>query len=328
LPANDAGECLAQGIGQELIDSAIENARPALKAGLVKAGVFSTRIEQLIDNPDLLRGRVTGSRGIDRCLGGWRPGLTVLTGDTGCGKTTLAVWFAYEQALRGIPVLITCFEQSPVGVTQKLLRLKLGRDFTTVTREERAQAFTELSDLPIHIVDHHGGMKASEVIDIVRYARRRMGVRWALLDHLGFMIDPKCQDERREIGEIVRNLSTVGVGDEMTICLICHPNRGHVAEQQRVTIKNLKGSSAIEQDCHVGLVVAKVKPSKKDPYPRSRVYFDKVRSEFGEAGSSTILAFDPGSCMYGDSWEETPAGAEGRKASLMVDGNESGSAGV
>ena len=212
----------------------------------------------------------------------------------------------------GTPIMLTSFEQSPIGTVQKLLRHQLGGDFTKYTPDERRAAIIELDTLPIRILDHYGNADLDSVIESVRYSARRHGTKIAMIDHLHFLIKP-AGDERHEIETAVRKLATLAIQDKITVFLICHPNNMAAAQQRRVKITDLKGASAIRQDAHVAVVVERGMPSPKRGYPHTVVYFDKVRSEFGQAGSKCVMAFDPLSCVYADRWEDTPAGRAGVK---------------
>ena len=81
-------------------------------------------------------------------------------------------------------------------------------------------------------------------------------------------------------------------------------------------ITDLKGASAIRQDAHVGIVVQRLPIKSEDSKPSTVVYLDKVRSEFGKAGSHCVMAFDPLACIYADSWNLTPAGK--RNARVVI----------
>ena len=313
LPRNALGACLSAGLQAEEIDRAIDRSDPMLSIRFRKPGSWSGEVESLIRQPELLRGRSTTSKKLDDILGGIRPGLWVITGDTGHGKTSFATWLLLEQARSGVPVMLTSFEQRPIGTTQKLLRAEVGNDFTKVSETERREAFARLDRHPIFILDHYGDATFEDVRDAVRYSARRLGVRVALLDHLGFLSRGGGENERQRIEEIIRSLATVAVQDEVTILLICHPNRLAKAQQRRVQISDLKGASAIEQDAHVGIVVERLPPAKDRPFPTTAINLDKVRSEFGSPGARQLLAYDPLACVYGDSWEETPAGRRGMK---------------
>lgn len=311
LPRNDLGECLSAGDSFEVVERTLDRAEPMFGVAIRRPTSYRDRIEDLISRPATLRGLPTGSAKLDSCVGGIRPGLWVVTGDTGHGKTTWATWLLAEQARAGTGVLLTSFEQSPVGTVQKLMRGEVGGDFTSVSESERRAAFDRLDRLPLYILDHYGEATFEDVRDAVRYAIRRHGVRIALIDHLGFLARGSGEGERQRIEEIVRALATIAVQDEVTIVLIAHPNRLSKAQQRRVQLTDLKGASAIEQDTHVGIVVERLNPSKDRAFPATVIHFDKVRSEFGSPGSRALMAFDPRACSFADRWEDTPAGAAG-----------------
>ncbi len=319
LPRKDAGDCLATGVEAGVVERAVLRAQPMIGLAFRKADEFLAQLETLIDRPELLRGTPTGSQKLDQLLGGWRPGVVVVTGETGQGKTTFTTWGLLQQARQGHGVVVTSFEQSPIGTVQKLVRAQVGRDFTAVTREERRDAMYQLAQLPLYLLDHYGHLGATRVIEGVRYARRRLGARFFLIDHLGFLVDPDAEDERRAIEAVVRALAIAAKQMEVTIFLVVHPRndapkgRGYT----RVTMQQLKGASAIRQDADDILVVVAEGPDTakgrrvKRPWPQSRVYADKVRSEFGISGGDVALAYDPGSCTYADEWADTPAGRAG-----------------
>ena len=320
LPHKDAGECAAQRVPLATIQRCIEQAVPLHGMSFRKADDFQIEIEQLIDNPDVLRGAPTGSENLDMLLGGWRPGVEIITGETGQGKTTFATWALLTQAREKYGCMITSFEQQPIGTVQKLLRVQVGRDFTRVTREERADALGILGRLPLYILDHYGHIPAAKMVEAIRYAKRRLGVRFFLIDHLGFLLDPDLEDERRAIEAVIRALAILGKQLGVTIFLIVHPRNDAQpvpGRYQRVTMKQLKGASAIRQDADDVLVIVAEPPDTakgqrvKRPWPQTRIYADKVRSEFGISGGDIALAYDPGSCTYADRWSDTPSGKLG-----------------
>ena len=313
---NDVGEALQHDVdGDQIEDILHDNSEPFLKSKLKTVDAYADEIENLIKNPHILQGIPLGSHKLDRVLGGLMPGLWVVTGDTGHGKTTWCTWLLMLQAQRGTPVMLTSFEQRPIGTVQKLLRATVGGDFTKVSEDERRQAFREMGKLPMYIFDHYGELNFELLRDTIRFAARRFDMKVALIDHLGFLTQPKEKgdDERILIEKVVRSLATIAVQDGITIILVCHPNNLSVAQQRRVKISDLKGASAIRQDAHVALVVERQPMIPERGFPCAAIYVDKVRSEFGSSGAKVIMPFDPLSCVYGDSREDTPSGKKGRK---------------
>lgn len=318
LPRKDLGECLQAGVSAADVDLAVRHARPMISTRIVSLSSFRDAIERRIAQPELLVGYPTGSNRLDTILGGWRPGLVVVTGDTGSGKTSFTSWCLREQAKRGVNTLSTCFEQSPDQLAEKFLRMQVGGDFTAVDLAARDRAWEELDQLPgrIHVVDHYGRMPKAELLDNLRYAVRRLDVHFAVVDHAGY-VDLE-DDNEVEITKFMTELAVIGVNEKVCIVTICHPNRMNVAQQRRVGLRDLKGSSGIEQNAHAVLVVARNQVGKQTPTPSTTLFLDKVRSEFGVPDSSCVLAYDPLATSYADEWSRTPMGAKGAKGSSVV----------
>ena len=317
LPLNDAAECLKSVVSQAEIQRAVDSASPMMDVKLVRVDSYADQIEHMIANPDELRGLTTGSSKLDDGIGGWRPGLVVVTGDTAAGKTSFTTWIKREQALRGVACLGTSFEQRPIGTVQKLLRQEVGTDFTLKTEAERRAAMARLGRLPIYMLDHYGELDADACLEAIDYSVRRCGVRIAVVDHLGFLVRG-AEDERRAIEDAVRSYALAAVNWGITIILICHPNNLSVVQQRRVQLSDLKGASAIRQDAHVGLVVERLLPGKAVKNPAAAVHVDKCRSEFGMQGSRLVMYYDPEACVYADQWELTPMGSSGGSGGFRV----------
>ena len=309
LPHKDPGECVEKGIVREVIERAVRMAKPMTGLSIVRPSSFAAEIEDRIADPEKMVGYATGSAKVDRCLGGDRPGLTVVTGDSGSGKTTFTCWQAWERARIGVPALTTAFEQSPVMFAEKLLRLQIGGDFSRATPAERAAAWAALDALPLYVVGHHGQTNYDDILATVRYAVRRLDVKFALLDHLGYFVDPDAKDKVNEIERVVKGLALASTSEGWSCWLVAHPSNQNIAQQRRVQMGDLKGASAIRQEAAAVVLVERNPMSPSRAYPSTTLHFDKVRAEWGLAGSSCWLAFDPESTRYADAWEQTPMGA-------------------
>lgn len=240
--------------------------------------------------------------------------LYLTTGYTLTHNTTFATAACLNLARNDCGVMLTSFEQEPIGTVQKLLRNEVGGDFTGVSADTRKMALESLGELPLWILDHYGHITPAKLVETMRYSKRRHGASYFLVDHLGFLIDPDAQDERRAIEAVIRALAIVAKQMQITIFLVAHPSntgRDHKGKANEVTSRDLKGASAIRQDADDIIIVSQISGTKDTPWPRSKIKADKVRSDFGVSGGVATLAFDPGSNVYADSWEETPAGRDG-----------------
>jgi len=238
----------------------------------------------------------------------------VTTGYTVTHNTTLITALLLNLARRQLGCMLTSFEQEPIGTVQKLLRNEVGGDFTQVEEETRRAALENLGRLPLWILDHYGHITPAKLVETMRYAQRRHGVRYFLVDHLGFMIDPDAPDERRAIEAVIRALAIVAKQMGISIFLVAHPHNtktDHKGKAVPVTGRDLKGASAIRQDADDILIVSQLKPTTKVPWPRAKIVADKVRSDFAVSGGECELVFDPGSTSYGDTLEDTPMGRDG-----------------
>ena len=84
----------------------------------------------------------TGLTALDDLLGGWQPGVHLLAGGPGKGKTTLALQFAVHAAGAGIPALYVTYENSPASLVLKALGAHAG-----IPASDVAKGFGDLARL-------------------------------------------------------------------------------------------------------------------------------------------------------------------------------------
>lgn len=331
FPKKDIGDCLIAKVDDSTIHRAFKVAESFLDVKLKKADDYASMLMGLLDRPESVMGVPTGSEVLDTAIGGWANGLVVVTGESGQGKTTFTTWALWKLAHLGHAVAITSFEQQPIMTVLQLLSMELGGDPLKAMREDResvATAFQRLSELPLYIVDHYGQMPWTKLEEALKYAVRRCGVRYVLIDHLGFLVDPDADDERRAIQAVIRSMVLLRKDMDITMFLIVHPRNDPDASKKfgRVTMQHLKGASAIRQDADLVLVVVREDPNtekgrlmtrNKRPWPQARIYIDKKRGRFGQVSGAgqVVLAYDPRSQTFADTWDKTPMG----QAGLLID---------
>jgi hypothetical protein len=311
LPRKDASECWLYAIPPDEITAAIDRAKPYVGLSSVRLDAYAAEIEEDIRHPDRLLGLPTGSPGIDRMISGWSDGLHVFTGGTKSGKSSLTNWLLMRQAQMGVPTLVTSFENGEKPAVHKFLRMQLGGDFLLRSAAERAAAFSGLGAMPLHIVERRGMVRLDDLVETIRYHRRRHGVRVALIDHIGFLVDlSKREDELKQLNHAVRTLTITANDERMAIMAIAHPVGAAEREGRRVRVFDIKGSSNIQQDCSTGMSLEwdrKVTDKLGQMIPNVRVHVDIFRGMWGAgSGSSCLLYYDPASGLYSEDMTALP----------------------
>jgi replicative DNA helicase len=81
-----------------------------------------------------ISGLLTGLKGLDEVLNGLNPGLHVLAGAPGVGKTTLSLQIALNAASLGHPVVYVTYENNPLNLVTKALCSRAGISSTQLER--------------------------------------------------------------------------------------------------------------------------------------------------------------------------------------------------
>lgn len=319
LPAKDAGECWLDRVDPDEFARAVDRAEPLAGMKFVGAGDAVDEYERRAARGDnRIKGYPTFCAPLDALFGGWACGLNVVTGFPGKGKTSFATWALVEQARRGVPSVLTSFEQGRLGSVAKVLRQFLGSSWEDADAAQRAKARAEIAKLPLIFADRDGKARLDELEWSIRYSVRRQGARVWMVDHLGYLIDHGSKvSEVTQIDEITNTLANLGKELGIAILLLAHvtkvKDRYWHGKEERAHLGQLRGSSSIEGECALGLVVEPVQigEEKGKPgtgWPGVEVHCDKARTEYGAgSGQSARLFFDTVACCYSDRWEQLPS---------------------
>lgn len=301
LPLKDAATMVEAGFGKEEIDKAIAKAENYDDSAVCEMSSAVEGLRDMIRN-DSPKGASTGWVTLDVVLGGIRPGeLTVITGDTGSGKSTWGTALARHQALFGQPVLIAPFEQSTSDILGKLVSMDAKRPVYSFTEEDLERCLETTLKLPILFLDKRGPTPFGDIKDAIYVAVHRHGVRFVLLDHLHFFLDCKSDNERQMIGSVMRSLKVMAEDLGIHIALVVHPaklGRDYRGRIRKVVLDDLKGSSEIKQTCDNGIRVfrdrAEEVGSRSDT---TEITVLKCRSPAGGEGQ-VWFDFAPGSELF------------------------------
>ena len=155
----------------------------------------------------------------------WRPGdLIVLSSPPKTGKTTFAVGVLLHWALRSFPVLLYSLEMNLERLTEHILCAHYKIPEEEITPEVIEKAKTEFADTPLYLGHDPRQADRKRIIDVLRQAGRRYGLRLLSFDHLHFLA--RSLDHRHEeVGIITKSFKLLASELEIPILLIAQPRK-------------------------------------------------------------------------------------------------------
>lgn len=197
---------------------------------------------------EIEKGYSTGWKGLDYFLQGLRKGeMTVVTADTGAGKTTFCTQLMVNCAMQGIPVWINSWEMKPETTMRKLASIILHRPMKVCPfNDHENEQFDEWSSrYKVYINPNTIGTDINSLAKQLVVAKQ-LGIEIVMLDHLDYLVNTKKEKLHEAIDETVKRLHELAFALSMHFILICHPRQSSTATDE-VGMHGLKGSSSIKQ---------------------------------------------------------------------------------
>lgn len=182
-----------------------------------------------------------------------RDNLVVVSGETNAGKSTYSLNIVKELAERGIPSLFLPIERGVYSLGRRLLQILTGKtqeQMTFTSRDEWLTILKKYAKLPIYMAKP----TINDLEKTIVRAKRLFGIRLVIIDHMDYLIRGAANKEAL-ISEKMHELKHCAERNGIIVVVITHINRGAVIGGQRPTIKNLKGSSSLEQDSEVAIML-------------------------------------------------------------------------
>ena len=316
LPLKDANDCLKARFTNQEISELLAKAKP-FQLNIIKGPeAFSLEIYNFHNGQSFSKGTKTGWDSFDDLLGGLRPNeLTILTGETASGKTTLAANLGFQLTKENHPVLIASFEMKPLAILKKMIQMEAGYPFFELSKRQVESSLKAISERPIYFIDVYGEIGIKELKDSIYYAKRRHGIEFVILDHLHFFLRYSGDQERQAIDQALRDIKSWAMDLDIHIILIVHPTK-LTYDNKVVHLNDLKGSSGLKQipDNVLSIWRSRDGNDLKNPQNEIVLYILKARDDSGDEGK-VILTFDKRSQSYSDSGPGFARPVEGRKGS-------------
>ncbi len=316
----------------QVIDSYVGSAydKYASEAGTMQdAEHISVSVDQVYDEysqnaehgVDAIPGLATGFKALDNCIGGMQEGnLIVVGGGTSIGKTAFALNIAQSVAERGKKVFIVSLEMNAKENTKRFLsayssipanKISLPSVWESMGKANiLGDVFESIGKLPIRYLCSGDGMPVN--IARIRTTAMAMKVRGGLdliiVDYLQLLDsnDSKSTNDAERLSKISRGLKMLAMSLNVPVIALAQLNR-EASKGDRPRMSQFKGSSSIEQDANVGILLHRNKgntveechgdyfdPNLKENH--TRVFVDKNRN--GMTSEEITLKFNKATTTF------------------------------
>ncbi|KAJ2720303.1 hypothetical protein GGI07_004679 [Coemansia sp. Benny D115] len=186
-----AAQAVAQPGGRELADI-LDEAQPLPHDQVVGFASLRDAVRFEAANPELIRGVPSKDLpGWNDCLKGLRPGeLTILSGATGCGKTTIASQLSLDFCRSGVSTLWGSFEIPNVRLATRMVNQFARQEVPPKDIDYWSHKFEQL---PMYFLKFHGSTNPKTVLETMRHAVYAYDVKHVVIDNLQFMMSMQAR---------------------------------------------------------------------------------------------------------------------------------------
>lgn len=195
---------------------------------------------------------------LNKLLKGHRKGeLTVLTGPTGCGKTTFMSEYSLDLAMQGVTTLWGSFEIRNTRLAATLLRQFVGYPLDDKLNEFDNWA-GQLEKLPIYFMTFHGQQSIKVVMEAIEHAQYVHDIQHVIIDNVQFMLGlntmgVKSGDKFWEQDVIIASFRTFATKRNVHVTLVMHPRKER--DNEDLTTSSIFGSAKATQEADNVLII-------------------------------------------------------------------------
>lgn len=293
----DANDALLSGLDFKAL---LDTAAPIPHKQIVNFSEMRDQIFLEMSTPHQMLGvQSTSFPTLNKLLGGHRKGeMTILTGSTGIGKTSIISQLSIDYCSQGVNTLWGSFEIQNVRLAKKMLT-----QFASKNLEKSLHEFNYFADkfslLPLHFMRFYGTTQLDHVIDTMEYASYAHDVEHVILDNLQFMMGTQKGYEKFEkLDEAIERLRKFATAKQVHITLVIHPRKE--LEGMPLSINSVFGSAKATQEADNVFIVQQDSSGHR--------FLEIAKNRFSGKIGKISYKYDPDTSKY---YELTPFEQEG-----------------
>lgn len=287
-----------QAIQQSLrIQSILSNAKPILHKAITTFKSLRQDVLSDLQNIDKVQG-IKWKRypTLNKLLKGHRHGeLTILTGPTGCGKTTFMSEYSLDLAMQGVNTLWGSFEIRNSRLASTLLRQFVGKPL-----DENIDEFDKWADaferLPMFFMTFHGQQILKVVMEAIEHAQYVHDIHHVIIDNLQFMMG--TSDESRHMDrfwkqdEIIAAFRTFATRKNCHVTLVIHPRKER--DEVDLTTSSIFGSAKATQEADNVLIIQ----DNRLTSIKGKKYLQVAKNRYSGDLGIMVMDFDKAALSY------------------------------
>jgi twinkle protein len=175
----------------------------------------------------------------------YKDNLTVLTGVTNSGKSSLSLNIAIEMARNGVPVLILPLERGTYTVGRRLIQIAINKteeEIEFTPKEEIYRMTEEVAQLPIYF----SMPDKNKLLETITRAKRLFGIRYVIIDQIDQAVRNTSGNKEIAISDAMRDLKKLSESLPVAILVVAHIRK--LSPGEKISMDALKGSNSLSTD--------------------------------------------------------------------------------
>lgn len=259
LPVKDANDYFLKHWKQDF-DRLLASARQFGLDGVITCRDAVDILRCELEGGEEQRGIATRWENVNRIISGWKPGdLVIVTALPKTGKTTFMLDITRSLVLSWIPTLFFCLEMRPERLIRKFIQAQYQIENPTLKDVQNAKVLLE--KVPLYFGHNFKFQKVDDVLDVIREAVRRYGLKFVVFDNLHMLCRGDSVNER--LAQAVLGFKLLAEECEIPIAVIAQPRKRENGASEIMSAEDVKYSSAIHSDCDQMIILHRNRKASK-----------------------------------------------------------------